>query len=151
MSMGKEFELEQSIVIDARVEAVFQYAADSRNDVYWRAGVTSMELSGDDPFEIGVQVREDLRSFGRNVVTTGEVTAVEPNRSMIFRSLTGPIPVEVLRTFQAVGEQTKFTFNLKGELDTFYSILWTFMSGSSRRKMAESLEKLKGLLEDQRP
>ena len=147
--MGKRFELEQSILIDAPVEVVFQYAADYRNDVHWRAAVTSMELSGADPFEVGVQVREVLRSFGRDVISTGEVTAVEPNRSITFRSLTGPIPVEGLRSFQAVEDQTKFIFFLKGELDTFYSILWIVMSGTYQRQMADSLNRLKGLIEEQ--
>jgi uncharacterized membrane protein len=148
--MGKKFEVDQSIVIDAPIDAVFRYAADYRNDVYWRTAVRGMELSGADPFEVDVQIREVLRSFGRNVVSTGEVTAVEPNKSITFRSLTGPIPVEGMRLFQEVGEQTRFTFCLKGELDTFYSIMWIFMSGTFRRQIADSLEKLRGLLEDQR-
>ena len=109
-----------------------------------------MELSGDDPFVVGIQNHEVLRSFGRNVITTGEVTAIEQNRSISFRSLSGPVPVKEPRSFQAVGDQTKLTFHLEGELDAFYSILWIFMSGASRRKMADSLDKRKGLLEDQR-
>jgi uncharacterized membrane protein len=90
---------------------VFEWAGDYRNDPAWRAGVLAMRLDPEGPPAVGTRTHETMRSLGSVALTVAEVTAFTPQRTA-FRSVTGPVPCDGSREFQACAAGTRFTYTL---------------------------------------
>ncbi len=60
----------------------------------------------------GTTTRETIRVFGQQIETMGRIVVLDPDRSIGFASLDGPIPVHGYRAVEATNEGTVLTFYL---------------------------------------
>lgn len=145
--MGKKFQVTETIQIDRPVETVFAYACNYQNDPTWRKGVIEMTQTAQGEPCVGMRTQEVMRSYGRNVTTHAQVTEVIPNRRTAFRSTSGPVQVMGCRVCERDGAGTRFTYELSGELDPIFSLLWPLVGKSYLNQINEDLRRLKRVLE----
>jgi uncharacterized protein YndB with AHSA1/START domain len=75
--------IETSIEIRRPVEAVFAFVSDHRNEPQWHKSVKVKEfrVTPDGPPAVGTQSTVVGSFLGVKVKATGQITALEPNRS----------------------------------------------------------------------
>ena len=85
--------------------------------------------------------------MGRDMKTTLEITAFEPNAKWAAKVVKGPVPYEVMSTFEAVGEGTKMTTHVEGEPKGFFKVAEGMVSGQLEKSLEEDSQRLKALVE----
>ena len=145
------FRIVASTTIDRPVEEVFTFAGDYENDPLWRSGVVEMRYEPPGDLRVGAQTREVMRFFGRPVTTVAEVVDFERPRKTAFESRGGPVPVRGSRTFEPIGEGTRFTYELSARPGGLWTLLSPVLASMLRRQAEGDLKKLKTLLEHENP
>jgi hypothetical protein len=89
--MGVEMaRVEGAIIINRRVEDVFDFVADERNESRYNPRRVRAEQISEGPIGVGTQFRAELKTVGRTMPTTVEFTAYErPWRLGSLTSLSG--------------------------------------------------------------
>lgn len=136
-----------SILVRRPPEAVFALAGDYRNDPLWRRGVVAMACEPDGEPALGTRTRETLRFCGLRAETLAEVIAWEPGRRTGFRALSGPVPCEGRRLFEACGEGTRFAYQLQLMPRGRWRLLRPLLALAFRWQVAGDLRRLRRLLE----
>jgi uncharacterized membrane protein len=140
--------VENTITIERPVEEVFSYANDPANTSKWQSGVQSVKYPEGQP-AVGQQFSEVRKFMGREMETTLEITALEPNRRFGAKTLDGPVPYEVVVTFEAVEGGTKMTTVIEGEAGGFFKLAEGLVAKQLEKSLREDSERLKSILENQ--
>lgn len=133
--------VEETVEIDRPVNEVFAYVADPENLATWTGIVLEVRKDGGDRFTV-VQ-----KFLGRRFETPCEVTASEPNRRYVYRSVGGPIPYTFSYTLEPSGAGTRFTNTGEGEPGNFFRLVGPVFEKAAKRQMRHDLDTLKDLLE----
>jgi uncharacterized membrane protein len=129
-------------------EAVFALAGDYRNDPQWRQGVTAMLCEPGGEPRLGGRTRETIKFWGLRAETLAEILAWEPGRRTAFRALSGPVPCEGRRLFEADGEGTRLSYILHLSPQGHWRLLEPLLGLLFRWQAAGDLKRLRRLLED---
>lgn len=146
---GRGFRIVESAIIERPVEKVFALAGDYENDPLWRSGVVEMRYEPPGAPRVGARTREVMQLFGRRVTTVAEVVGFERDRRTAFQARGGPVPVRGSRTFEPVGEGTRFTYELSAQPGGLWALLSPVLARTLRRQVEGDLKKLKTLLEQE--
>lgn len=104
----------ERIRIEAPPEAVFAVVAEPETHPQWRpSAVEFRPLSR--PVQVGTRLVETVRFLGRRYTTTYEVTALEPPRRFVLRSVDGPLPTVLACELSEANGGTELTFVLEME------------------------------------
>lgn len=140
------FQVEKSVIINKPVEQVFAFVTDARNDAKWQGGGEGIEVTGPSN-AVGAQFTEVRKFMGRELRSTREVTAFEPNAKWAARVLKGPVPFTVTVTFEPSSAGTKMTTYVEGEPKGFFKIAEGMLKGQLEKSLEEDSKRLKGILE----
>ena len=112
----RTFTVENSVVIDADVQSVFEFAANPLNDVHWRNEVNTMTASG--PWEVGTIYYEDSRLGIRpHYVTPAAMIELEPPHRMVIETPEDNLYLRATRTFEQLDDgHTMMTYRLDVDL-----------------------------------
>jgi uncharacterized protein YndB with AHSA1/START domain len=112
----RTFTVENSVVINAQVQDVFEFAANPLNDVQWRSEVNTMTASG--PWEVGTIYYEDSRLGIRpHYVTPTVMTELEPPHRMVVETPEDNLYLKATRTFEPLDDgRTMMTYRLDVDL-----------------------------------
>jgi len=138
--------VERSIQIDKSAADVFAYASNYDNATKWQGGVESVEADGD-ANQVGGKYTEVRKFLGREMRTTLEVTAYEPNVKWSAKTITGPVPYEVTMTLEAAGDGTKVTTHIDGEPTGFFKMAQGAVQGQLEKSLEGDLQRLKEQVE----
>lgn len=138
--------VEHSITIVKLVEDVYAYTNDPDNTSSWQGGVVSVKYP-EGPPALGTQFIEVRRFMGRDMETTVEITAHEPNMKYGAKALSGPIPFEVSVTYESVGNGTKMITVVEAEPGGFFKLAEGAVSKQLKKSLQEDAERLKSILE----
>jgi len=106
--------LKTSAVINRSIEEVFEFVANTENDMMWQSDVLEAKDTSEGPIGVGHTYKQTFQFLGRRLESTYEVTEFEANRKFIFKNTAGPIPIEGGFTCEPVPEgATKITLNPK--------------------------------------
>lgn len=138
-----------SVLIAAPVNKVFAFAADFENDARWRDEVERMRYTSHPPVGVGSEAVENSRILGRSLETTTVITDFEPNRRVVARSISGPVPIVSSRDFEAVQGGTRFTYTLEGDVSgvLLFRLIQPILASWYRRRLEGYLRTLKQTLE----
>ena len=138
-----------SVVIERPPEEVFTYVSDLRNIPEWGALSGEMRKETEGPPEVGARYTADLTFLGRRLVIPYEVSAYEPPRLFVFRSLGGPLHEEYTYTFEEEpGGGTRFSMAIEMQPEGFFRVTGPLIEKMTQRYFfRKELETLKGLLE----
>lgn len=140
------FTVENTVTIGKPVSEVFAFINAPDSSPKWQSGVDAVEYDG--PMQaVGTQYTEVRKFMGREMRTTLEITALEPDRKFAAKTLSGPVSYEVTVTFEADNGGTKMTTVVTAEPGGFFKLA----EGAVKKQLEESLaqdgETLKKLLE----
>jgi uncharacterized membrane protein len=137
---------ERTVSIRRPVDEVFRFVADGRTATQWRTGVLDVEkVSGDG---VGAVYRQGVRGpGGRRIDADYEITGLEQDRHIGFRTIAGPVRPEGDFNFEAMGDATIVTFSLRAELSGWKRLLMSGPVQSTMDAEMRTLDELRDLLE----
>jgi hypothetical protein len=138
--------VEKSIFINKPPEVVFAFAIAEGNYTKFQAGVAEKIESGPSN-TVGSQFTEVRKFMGQDMRTTMEVTAFVPNAKWAAKVVKGPVPYEVIVTYEASNGGTKYTTRVEGEPKGFFKLAEGMVASQLEKTLAEDGQKLKELVE----
>jgi hypothetical protein len=85
--------------------------------------------------------------MGRQVETTYEVTAYEPNRRFAIKSTSGPVRVKASYSFEPIDSGTRVTDAAEFETSGFFKLLQPLFALTVKRQMKANFAKIRQVLE----
>ncbi len=141
--------VENSIEIRRPVEAVFAFVSDQRNSPQWQGSIQEARVTPDGPPTVGTKVTQVVSFLGVKLEPTGEITALEPNRSLSFKGRSGPASLEGTWRFEAVGEGTRLSGTFQVEPGGLFKMAGPLFASQFKKQQEADLQRLKELLEAQ--
>jgi len=138
--------VEKTVHINKPVEEVFAYTSNFANTTDWQGGVESVEVQGDSN-QVGSKYTEVRKFLGREMRTELEVTAYEPNARWAAKALSGPVPYEVVTTFESKDGGTDVFTKVAGEPSGFFKLAQGAVQSQLDKSLEEDLQRLKQRLE----
>lgn len=139
----------RSIDIQRPVEAVFAYVADLRNVPQWVGATKGTHVTPEGPPIVGTKVTQVVSFLGVKLEVTGEITALEPNRSFSFKERSGPAALEVTYRFEAAGAGTRLSATWKVEPGGLFKVAGPLFASQFKHQTEADFQRLKHLLEAQ--
>jgi uncharacterized membrane protein len=137
---------ERTISIRRPVDQVFRFLADGRTATQWRSGVIEVSKASGDG--VGAVYRQVVRGpGGRAVDADYEITALEQDRRMAFRTIAGPVRPEGEFALEAMGDATILTFTLDARLFGWKRLLLGGLVQSTMNAEMRALDQLQEVLE----
>lgn len=138
-----------SIQINRSPEQVFQYISSFENDPRWRTDVQDMRCLDPGQAHVGQRISEQASIWGQKLETVTKITALEPGRRVELISISGQVPVKVVRTCEPDASGTRFTYILDADIDTvlLFRILQGVLIPYYNKQIAGYLQNLKRILE----
>jgi uncharacterized membrane protein len=141
--------LESSRIISRPLEEVFNYVSDFRNTSQWQSGFIEVRQTPESPVGKGTRITFVRTFLGRKIEGISEVMEFEPHVKYSFKSISGPIPISVSRSFEQTTDGTKVTQILEMKPGGFFALAEPLIARSLRRDGESAFGTLKDLLESQ--
>ncbi|MCA9490993.1 MAG: SRPBCC family protein [Myxococcales bacterium] len=139
-----------SVEVDRAADVVFAFVADHANNPRWQGGMESCVWQGDGPIAVGARYDQRASFLGRPILTTFEVTALDPGRSITITSVVSTFPIRVTRTVEALApDRCRVTAEVWGDPPWFLRV--PGMGHMIRRSIEGDYARLKALLEGPSP
>ena len=135
-----------SVVINKPVAEVFAYATDPDKTTNWQGGLDKVIHEGPTN-AVGAHWTEVRKFMGQEMKSQMEVTAFDPNARWGVKVVKGPVPFEVVTTFQQEGSGTRMTTELEGEPTGFFKMAEGVLKGQMQQTLDENGQRLKKVLE----
>jgi len=136
---------ERTISIRRPVDQVFRFLADGRTATQWRSGVIEVSKASGDG--VGAVYRQVVRGpGGRAIDADYEITALEQDARIAFRTITGPVRPTGEFAFEAMGEATILTFTLEAELAGWRRLVFGRLVQSTMEGEMRALDQLQDVL-----
>lgn len=135
----------RTVTIRRPASDVFAFLADAENDRRWRPAVLDMRrVSGDG---VGTVYAQGLKGpFGRRIPADIEITELNANRAIGFKTLAGPVRPTGRYVLVSKGATTELTFTLEVELGGLKSLMAPMVRGAINGEVA-NLDRLRKVLE----
>ena len=140
----------ESIEISGRPEDVFAFATDFSHFPHWQGRVVSARQDGDAPLAVGSRAAVTRRVGPRQLLTTEEITELDPPRTWQVRG-TGRIPVVAIAkgTVEplAGGQRSLVTIALQFDGHGIGRLLAPLIRHQARKQLPRDQKRLKELVE----
>ena len=138
---------ENSVVINAPVERVFEVVVDGAQNGKWRDAVVDIALVQGETGKVGATYKQGLKGpGGRRIDGDYKLTEVVPNQVIVFDVISGPARPSGKYTFETVEGGTKVRFALDLQTKGLQKLIDP-MIASTMRKEVGALANLKSYLE----
>ena len=138
---------EKTIIINRPIEEVFAFVGDLETGIQWQSALLEVRRTTQGPLGVGTQFTSVRKFMGQKVEATVEYVAYEPNRQIIFRSISGATPFEQSFLFESAAEGTRLTSILELQTGGLIGLADPLVSAGVNREMDASFGDLKDLLE----
>jgi uncharacterized protein YndB with AHSA1/START domain len=142
--------VEESIEISGRPEDVFSYATGFSHFPHWQGRVMSARQDGDAPLAVGSRAAVTRRVGPRRLLTTEEITELDPPRTWQVRG-TGRLPVVAIATGTvepiAGGQRSLVTITLEFDGHGIGKLLAWLIRHQARKQLPRDQKRLKDLAE----
>jgi hypothetical protein len=125
---------------------IYMYMPNIEHEVQWRKLVDVKVTSGL-PLRQGSTYRYVANMMGRQLRTEGEITAFKPNQGWLFKSTSGPIPLEGGVAVESADGGTKVTLGGEMKLGALLKLVDPMMHGMMQKQLTGEMQNLKKLLE----
>lgn len=128
---------------------VFAFVATPENDFQWQYGtLASAQISGGE-IGLGTIFRVVGNLLGRRMETMYEVTVFEPNKRYGFKSVSGPVDLYTLYSFETSQGGTKVTLSTETNPKELFKPNSAILVKQFKKQHKENLAMLKSILESQ--
>ncbi len=131
--------------VSAPPETVFDYLAEPLNQPDWMDEVSSVDLSEDEPVEVGTRFKHTVNVMGRGSREMGlEVTDLIENEVFEYYQIEGPYPLKTRYTLGPVGDGTLVVaIEESSPPGIYYKIVRPLVKWAIRRRLSGDLADLK--------
>jgi|SRR5215204_685935 len=141
--------MESTVIIERPLEEVFGFVVDLTNIPTADPSVRSVEKTSEGPIDAGTTflMSQEAPPLGKVREARVRYTAVEPNRSIEFEAMVGPIAPTARLTFERADGATRVTF--RGEPNPVgpLKVISPLISHQGQRMWDKRLAGLKSILE----
>jgi len=141
------FNLTISTMIDAPIEQVFDYMCTPENDFRWQYGTLATARITNLHNKVGVYFRSIGHLLERRNLGTYQVIESILNRKYRFKSLSGPLHLHTIYTFDSADDGTKVTISIRVGVVNFFRMNERILERRMKKQLRENLTVLKSLLE----
>lgn len=140
--------LVSTVEIDRPADEVFAVISDFSRNPEWQRGMKSARWTTESPTRVGSTYQQIARFLGRDVVTTFEVVAYEPGRSVTIESHESSFPITVTRSVEPLGPgRSRVSAHIVGEPRRFFRLFGPLLRLLAERSVRGDYERLRQLLE----
>lgn len=140
-------QIEGEIIIERRVEEVFDFLADERNEPRFNPKMTEVAKLTEGEIGLGTRFRAVVLTGGKPTSMVIEFTAFERPKRLSSRTEMAGMVINGELTFEAVGEATRMSWFWDMEPSGFLRLLKPFITIIGRRQEREIWTSLKRTLE----
>jgi uncharacterized membrane protein len=140
-------EIHESETVRRPVESVYAYVMDFPRWPEWRMALNNASQVSDGPVGVGTHVVVSGHMMGRDLDMDIEITELEPNERIGFRTSAGPVELEGAFTFEAVPEGTLLSVIGQAEPKGVLALAGPLIARQVHDMWSEDLAALKGVLE----
>ena len=140
---------EASIVINRPAHDVFVYMTDVDKETEWQGELLEAKQTSNGPLSVGATVREVRNFMNSRMEVVFEITELDPDRKMAFKSISAPFPMNGWYRLEPVEGGTNVTFFIEGELTGIFRMTEPIVAQTAKRQINADLGRLKALLESQ--
>jgi uncharacterized protein YndB with AHSA1/START domain len=138
---------EKTITINRPIEEVFAYVSDLQNGPEWQNGLVEARRITEGPLGVGTKFT-DVRKFpGGKLESVVQCTTYEPNKKVVFKTITGSWPFEDTWIFESTAEGTRLTDRLDLHTSGWMRLVVPLVASGLRRDMDANIGILKNMLE----
>ncbi len=141
------FKMEHSFVVNRPVEEVFAIVTNIEKTVQWQSWAIRATVTSPGELDTGTQYSYVAKLLGRELESTGEVTAFDLNKRFAWKTTSGPMPLKADCSFESVAGGTKLTITAQGDPGTYFGMADEILDRVVRRQALADAESLKDLLE----
>jgi uncharacterized membrane protein len=138
---------ELSTVINRPIEEAFGFLSNLENDIKWRSEWVETKKTSGGALGVGATFRLTGEFLGRRIPTTYEMIEYEPNRSAVWKTVSGPLPLTFKRKFEQVEGGTRFAIRYELDARGFFKLVMSLLGSSVKRQHEGDLRKVKELME----
>ena len=136
----------RTISVQRPVADVFAFVADGRTAPQWRGAVLDVEPASGQG--VGATYRQGVRGpGGRRIAADYVITRYEPNRTLAFRAIAGPVRPQGEFRFEDDDGGTTVTFSLEVDLTGWKRLLMGRAVQATMDAEMRALDRLKTVLE----
>lgn len=139
--------LNSAVMIYRPIGQVFDFVSAAENDFQWQYGTLESARVSAGATGVGAFFRSVGHFMGRRLQGTFEITEFETNRKYGFKSLSGPLRLQTLYTFEIAVGSTKVIVSTEASVVDFHQISEGVLEKQLRKQLKENLALLKGILE----
>jgi uncharacterized protein YndB with AHSA1/START domain len=140
---------EKIITINRPVEEVFAYVSDLPSGPEWQPGLVEVRRITAGPNGVGTQFSGVRKFMGRKMESVIEYTTYEPNKKLVFKSISGNSPLVQSFLFEPTAAGTKLTARLELQTSSLMGLAKPLIASSLKRDVDTNYDILKNLLENQ--
>jgi uncharacterized membrane protein len=132
------------------LDEVFAYMAELDSLPQWLSGCRRAWVVSGDPCAVGGRVAHEDEFMGRRFETEFDVVGWEPNESMTFQAISGPMRGRSHETFESEGPKaTRVCIEVRGELSGPLKAANWIAQRAAQAQLERSLDRLKEVLESE--
>jgi uncharacterized membrane protein len=144
--------MQSSLEIDRPAAEVFDVVADFSRNPEWQKGMRSAVWTSEPPTRVGSTYDQVATFLWRDVITSFEVTAFEPGRSITIESKRSSFPIRVTRSVEPLGShRCRVVADVSGEPGGFFRIFAPLLRVLAERSVRGDYRRLRDLLEGGAP
>ena len=126
---------------------VFAFVAAPENDFQWQYGTLASAQISHGEMGLGTLFRVMGNLLGQRIETVYEVTVFEPNKRYGFKSVSGPVDLYVLYTFEISQGGTMVALSVETDPKTLSRPNSAMVVKQFKKQQRENLAMLKSILE----
>ena len=139
--------LNSTVMIYRPIQQVFDFVSTAENDFQWQYGTLESAQVSPGITGAGAFFRSVGHLMGRRLQGTFEITEYEKNKKYGFRSLSGPLRLQTLYTFEMTAGSTKVNVSTRASLADLFQVSEGVLEKQLGKQLKENLALLKGILE----
>ena len=138
--------VEHTLIINRPVSEVFAFVADPANNAKWQEGLVESRLESPE-MGVGAHIVDVRKLLGRDLESKIEVIVYEPNKRLMQKVVSGPLPFELILTFDPDVNGTRLTVLAHGEPEGFFKLASGMVQKQMENQIKGDAERLKKVLE----
>jgi uncharacterized protein YndB with AHSA1/START domain len=140
--------IEKSITIKRPVEEVFAYVSDAQNGPNWQNGLVEARQMTEGPLGVGTQFTDVRKFTGGKSESVIQCITYEPNKKVVFKTISGSWPLEDTFLFESITEGTRLTDRLEIQTSGLKRLVEPLIASGLRHDMDTNFGILIDLLEN---
>ena len=138
---------EKIITIKRPIEEVFTYVSDAQNGPQWQSALVESRRITKGPLGVGTQFSGVRKFMGRKMESIMQYTTYEPNKKVVFKSISGSSPFEQTFLFESTAEGTRLTTRLELQTSGLMGLAKPLIASGLKREVDTNFGILKDILE----